>query len=196
MRIRNPADSECLRGGEGGGWIVLCRPYSAGVLHSVSDQMQNLPNYFTAPNKMTSEFLRSCMGPCFEVDLTSPYVDSNTFTMGNLMPESTLTLCQSRLYSPVRDFGFGLRALPIINNYRKKSFLSDLKFPFWQTLDIRLIFYFTPNFRIRTIVQLIISPLTLYTSIIFHNRLICFKERRHFDTEPRFLQTCLRRCCC
>jgi hypothetical protein len=49
---------------------VLCRPYSAGILHSVSDQMQNLPNYFTTPNKMTSEndikglvslkFLRPC----------------------------------------------------------------------------------------------------------------------------------------
>jgi hypothetical protein len=36
-------------------------------------------------------------------------VDSNTFIMGNPMPESTLTLCQSRLYPPVRDFGFGLR---------------------------------------------------------------------------------------
>jgi hypothetical protein len=36
-------------------------------------------------------------------------VDSNTFTMGNLVPESTLTLYQSRLYPPVRDFGFGLR---------------------------------------------------------------------------------------
>jgi hypothetical protein len=34
---------------------VLCRPYSAGIVHSVSDQMQNLPNYFTTPNKMTSE---------------------------------------------------------------------------------------------------------------------------------------------
>jgi len=42
-------------GGEGGGWIVLCRPFSAGILHSVSDQMQNLPNYFTTPNKMTTE---------------------------------------------------------------------------------------------------------------------------------------------
>ncbi len=50
-------DSVCLRG-EGGVWIVLCRPYSAGILHilhSVSDQIQNLPNYFTTPNKMTSE---------------------------------------------------------------------------------------------------------------------------------------------
>ncbi len=26
----------------------------------------------------------------------------------NPMPESTLTLCQSRLFPPVRDFGFGL----------------------------------------------------------------------------------------
>ncbi len=34
---------------------MLCRPYSAGILHSVSDQMQNLLNYFTTPNKMTSE---------------------------------------------------------------------------------------------------------------------------------------------
>jgi hypothetical protein len=32
-------------------------------------------------------------------------VDSNTFTMGNPMPEATLTLCQSRLYPPVRDLG-------------------------------------------------------------------------------------------
>ncbi len=41
--------------GGGGGWIALCRPYSAGILNSVSDQMQNLPNYFPTPNKMTSE---------------------------------------------------------------------------------------------------------------------------------------------
>ncbi len=34
---------------------MLCRPYSARFLHSVSDQMQNLPNNFTTPNKMTSD---------------------------------------------------------------------------------------------------------------------------------------------
>ncbi len=28
--------------------------------------------------------------------------------MGNPLPESTLTLCQSRLHPPVKDFGFGL----------------------------------------------------------------------------------------
>ncbi len=32
----------------------------------------------------------------------------DTFNIGNHMPESTLTLCQSRLYPPVRVFGFGL----------------------------------------------------------------------------------------
>ncbi len=50
--------------------------------------------------------------PMPEVTITSPCVnsrvDSNTFTLGNPMPESTLTLCQSRLYPPVRNFGFGL----------------------------------------------------------------------------------------
>ncbi len=34
---------------------VECGPYSAGVLHSVSDQIKNLQNCFTTPNKMTSE---------------------------------------------------------------------------------------------------------------------------------------------
>jgi hypothetical protein len=55
------------------------------------------------------------MGPYAGVDYTSTYVDarvdSNTFTMGNLIPESTLTLCQSRLYPPARDLGFGLSTL-------------------------------------------------------------------------------------
>ena len=49
-------DSVWLLGGGGGGGVELCfRPYSAGVLHSVSDQIQNLPNCFTTLNKMTSE---------------------------------------------------------------------------------------------------------------------------------------------
>ena len=42
--------------------------------------------------------------PMPELTITSPYVhsrvDSNTFTMGNPMLESSLTLCQSRLYPP------------------------------------------------------------------------------------------------
>ncbi len=42
-------------GGEGGGVELYCRQYSAGVLHSVSDQIQNLPNFFTTPNKMASK---------------------------------------------------------------------------------------------------------------------------------------------
>ncbi len=41
-------------------------------------------------------------GPVLELTITSPYVqsrdNSNTFTTGNPMPESTLTLCQSTLF--------------------------------------------------------------------------------------------------
>jgi hypothetical protein len=51
--------------------------------------------------------------PMLELTITSPNVhsrvDCNTFTMGNPLPESTLTLRQSRLYPLVTDFGFGLR---------------------------------------------------------------------------------------
>jgi hypothetical protein len=39
----------------GGGVEMYCGPSSAGVLNSVSDQIRNLQNCFTAPNKMTSE---------------------------------------------------------------------------------------------------------------------------------------------
>jgi hypothetical protein len=35
----------------GGGVKLCCRPYSAGVLNSVSDQIQNLQNCYTNPNK-------------------------------------------------------------------------------------------------------------------------------------------------
>ncbi len=42
-------------GGRGGGVELGCRPYSTGVLHSVSDQIQYLQNCFTTPNKMTSK---------------------------------------------------------------------------------------------------------------------------------------------
>jgi hypothetical protein len=42
----------------GGGVEMYCGPYSAGVLHSVSDQIRNLQNCFTAPNKMTSRVQR------------------------------------------------------------------------------------------------------------------------------------------
>ncbi len=38
-------------GGWWGGVEMYCGPYSAGVLHSVSDQIQNLQNCFTTPNK-------------------------------------------------------------------------------------------------------------------------------------------------
>ncbi len=61
---------------------------------------------------MTSEAIskekHGVWDPMPELTITSPFVDSTTFTMGNPMQESTWTLCQSRLYPPVRDWGFGL----------------------------------------------------------------------------------------
>jgi hypothetical protein len=58
------------------------------------------------------------MDPMPELTITSPYVhyrvDSNTFTMGNPMPESTLTLCLSQLFPPVRSLNLA-SALPILS---------------------------------------------------------------------------------
>jgi len=71
-----PSQTKCtvyteslFRGGGGGEWCCV-----ANILqefYTVSDQVQTLPNYFTTPNKMTSEndikelvflkFLRPCM---------------------------------------------------------------------------------------------------------------------------------------
>ncbi len=53
-------------------------------------------------------------------------VDYNTFTVGNPMPESTLTLCHSRLFPPVRDFGFDLRA------HRSRCGFSFISCTDWQ----------------------------------------------------------------
>ena len=69
-----------------------------------------------------------------ELTITSPYVhrvDSNTFTcvMGNPMPESTLTLRQSRLYPPVRDFGFGL-------SWPSISIIALREYPFYAAWDL------------------------------------------------------------
>ncbi len=51
-----------------------------------------------------------CMGPYDRVDynLTLCPPQSRLQHIYHGVPSSTLTLCQSRLYPPVRDFGFGL----------------------------------------------------------------------------------------
>ncbi len=48
----NSMYSMWLWGGGGGGVELCCRPYSAGVLHSVSDQIWNLQNCFTTPKQL------------------------------------------------------------------------------------------------------------------------------------------------
>ncbi len=60
-----------------------------------------------------------CMGPYLSLFICiTP--ESNTFTISNSLPESTLTLCQSRLYPPVRDFDFGLWILGHLRKYRAR----------------------------------------------------------------------------
>ncbi len=55
-----------------------------------------------------------CMGPYAVVDYNvtlcplQSQLQHMYSTMGNSIPESTLTLCQSQLYPSVRDLGFGL----------------------------------------------------------------------------------------
>jgi hypothetical protein len=57
-----------------------------------------------ASTEAESKEKHGARGPMPELTITSPYVhsriDSKTFTTGNSIPESTLTLCQSRLYPP------------------------------------------------------------------------------------------------
>jgi hypothetical protein len=55
--------------------------------------------------------------PMPELTITLPYVHSRvnstpTHLTRDPLPESTLILCQSRLYPPIGDFGFCLRILP------------------------------------------------------------------------------------
>jgi hypothetical protein len=54
-----------------------------------------------------------------ELTITSPFVQSRHQHIyhgrGDPLPKSTITLCQSRLYPPVRDFGFCLRLDSILD---------------------------------------------------------------------------------
>ncbi len=65
--------------------------------------------FLLQPAQCTETVFREKHGawdPMPELTITSPDVDSSTCTDGQLdnpMPQSALTLCQSRLYPPVRD---------------------------------------------------------------------------------------------
>jgi hypothetical protein len=58
-------------------------------------------------------------------------VDSNTFTMGNPMLESTLTLRQSRPYPPDKDFGFALRAFALISRITEHADADNSQYSFF-----------------------------------------------------------------
>ncbi len=56
------------------------------------------------------------------------------FNIGNPKPESTLALCQSRLYTLVRNFGFGLRGpTNLVINVHKAINLG-----LWKIQDLEL----------------------------------------------------------
>jgi hypothetical protein len=114
-----------------------------------------------------------------ELILTSPYVDSrvdyNTCTMSNPMPESTLTLCQSRLYIPVRDLVFGLCSYFLLFFPPDLSllFLLNLLFPFHVT-----------NVSLSYITSLLFNlSLSLYiSSVFFFHRLSPRDPSLHIPT--------------
>jgi hypothetical protein len=107
---------------------------------------------------------------------------SNTFTMGNPMPESTLTLCQSRLYPPVSDCGFGL----CLREDRTGLTVKDLRNKMirrggWQGLSlcrqvIHILYYFLQQLRVNHII---------HNGSISKHPVTCYKFERFGDDMKR-----------
>jgi hypothetical protein len=83
------------------------------------------------------------VGPYAGVDYTYPQLTSTsestpTHLHDYPMPESTLTLCQSRLYSPIKDFGFGLRCLGLSQVLLSSHTLGSIQassLEYWPIVD-------------------------------------------------------------
>ncbi len=58
----------------GGGWGCCCRPYSAGVSHSVSDQIQNLQYCFSTPNKLPINNIKGLVSLMYSYSVPSYHV--------------------------------------------------------------------------------------------------------------------------
>ncbi len=88
-----------------------------------------------------------CMRPFARVDYNLTLcvhsrVDSNTFTMGNPMPYSALTLYQSRLSPLVRDFEYDLRSSTTMLNsngrdWKWRKWIHPCARECWQSLEER-----------------------------------------------------------
>ncbi len=99
--------------------LLVVPPQSFLFLRPLKPASFRFPNVNLCPTiwitEAASKEKHGVWDPMPELTINSPFfhsrVDSNTFTMGTPMPESAVTLCQSRLYPPVRDFGFGLSTL-------------------------------------------------------------------------------------
>jgi hypothetical protein len=97
--------------------IFLCEYAHHTLIYKLRNLEKRLNNWLISSSRgRIQRKTWSVWDPMPELTITSPYVhsrvDSNTFTMGlgNPVPESTLTVCQSRLYPLAKDFGFGLRS--------------------------------------------------------------------------------------
>jgi len=110
-------------GEEGGGCTIPTIAYEV-VVYATAERADTLPLFLLYP--MYSVYILGCTETVFkekhgvwnpmpELTITSPHIDFKvdfiTFTMGDPMPESTLNLCQRRLYPPVRDYEFSLCTL-------------------------------------------------------------------------------------
>ncbi len=64
-----------------------------------------------------------------ELTITSPYVHSSPESTPAHLPWACNSICQSRLYPPVRDFGFGLTFLYYVVSSSRRTNHPDLPLP-------------------------------------------------------------------
>ncbi len=100
--------------------VAPLRASGAGGPRPLLTSYRSYSTYSTTINRGRIQIKHGVWDPMPELTITPPSVDSrvdfNTCTIGDPMPESTLTLCQSQLYPPDRDLGFGLNPC-----YRSRS---------------------------------------------------------------------------
>ncbi len=121
--------------GMGEGWVgveLWCRPYSAGVLHSLSDQIQNLQSLLHHP-KQKWPVKTTLKGPEHEISGSRVFTQIRPVWVGNLgtkpknpklgrfRPQN----CQFELFSAV---GYNAKDLLTLGRLQHKKFLSAVSY--------------------------------------------------------------------